>query len=319
MAVGSPPLQAEAQDGNVTVRLILPSDWSTVTNAVGGGPLLVRNGKPVFHTREEFDAAALAGRDARAAVGQLADGRIVLVAVDGGQPGYSVGVSSFELARAMAGLGAVTAASLASGDAVTAAFDGQVLNRPQAAGGRPVKEALLVRYEGVYAPPPPVTVLGKKDLAAGEQLAYRIVRPSTVTAAVVGPDGTAHTLDSRRPAAGHVPLHVVDHRRRGQRGNGASTAVDDLGRQSQVDQAFTYDLTLSSLAVPRSATAGAGATVRFQLAAPGSVDARRSRRRAERSSPRCPARACRPGRRRSRWDGTPRRARRRRPARTSRA
>ena len=85
--------------------------------------LLLRNGKPVS-TREEFDAAALARRDAQAAVGQLADGRIVLVAVDGNQPGYSVGVSSFELAQAMAGLGAVTAASLASGDAVTAAFDG---------------------------------------------------------------------------------------------------------------------------------------------------------------------------------------------------
>jgi hypothetical protein len=151
-----------------------------------------------------------------------------------------------------------------------AAFDGQVLNRPRASGGKPVKEALLVRYEGVYAPPPPVTVLGKKDLAAGEQLAYRIVRPSSVTAAVVGPDGTEHPLDSgdRQPGTYRFTWSAID-------AEGAwqwrVTAVDDLGRQSQVDQTFTYDLTLSSLAIPRSTKTGAGATVRFQLARPASV------------------------------------------------
>jgi hypothetical protein len=79
------PLQAEAPAGqSVTVRLILPTDWATVTNAIGGGPVLVRNGKPVFHTTEGFDPTQLAASAARAGVGQLADGRIVLVAVDGG-------------------------------------------------------------------------------------------------------------------------------------------------------------------------------------------------------------------------------------------
>ena len=38
----------------------------------------------------------------RTAVGQLADGRIVLVAVDGSRPGYSIGMTSFELALALA-------------------------------------------------------------------------------------------------------------------------------------------------------------------------------------------------------------------------
>ncbi len=271
MSVGSPPLQAEAAQGtNVTVRLILPSDWSTVANAVGGGPVLVKNGKPVFHTGEDFDAGALARRDARAGVGQLADGRIVLVAVDGGQPGYSAGVSTFELAQTMAGLGAVTAAALDYDGAVTSAFDGQLLNRPRTAGGRPVKEALLVQYAGVYAPPPPVTVLGKNDLAAGEQLAYRLVRPSTVTASVVGPDGTEHAVDSgsRQPGTYRFTWSAIDaegtwHWR--------VTALDDLGRQSQVDQTFTYDLTLSALAVPRSAPAAAGVTVRFRLSRPATA------------------------------------------------
>src|SRR5262245_59476552 len=50
-------LQAEAQQGaSVTVRLILPPSFGTVTGALGGGPLLVRNGKAVFHTSENFAA-----------------------------------------------------------------------------------------------------------------------------------------------------------------------------------------------------------------------------------------------------------------------
>jgi Phosphodiester glycosidase/FlgD Ig-like domain len=271
MSVGSPPLATDAAEGqSVTVRLILPSDWSSVVDAVGGGPLLVKNGKPVFHTGEDFDAGALAARDARAGVGQLADGRIVLVAVDGEQPGYSAGVSTFELAQTMAGLGAVTAAALGSGSAVTAAFDGNLLDRPPTAGGGKVKEALLVQYAGVYAPPPPVAELGAKNVAAGEQLAYRIVRPSTVTASVIAPDGTAHTLDSgsRQPGTYSFTWSDVDaegtwHWR--------VTATDDLNRQSQVDETFTYDLTLSALSVPRTATAGAGVTARFTLSRPATA------------------------------------------------
>src|SRR5581483_7757552 len=166
----------------VTVRLILPPDWATVTNAIGGGPILVTNGRPLFHTGESFDAGALARRDARAGIGQLADGGIVLVTVDGGQPGYSIGMSIYDLARTMAGLGAVTAAAVDSGSSVTAAFNGQLLSRPRTSGGRPIKDALLLEYTGVYAPPPSVPVLGKNDAAAGEQLSYTIVKPSTVTA-----------------------------------------------------------------------------------------------------------------------------------------
>src|SRR5262249_43613213 len=128
MSVGAPPLQAEAQEGtSVTVRLILPGGWGEVTSARGGGRALGAGGGASCETSEPLAADRVARRDARAAVGQLPDGRIVLVAVDGGQPGYSVGLTNFELAETMAGLGAVTAAALDSGGAVTAAFDGRVL------------------------------------------------------------------------------------------------------------------------------------------------------------------------------------------------
>ena len=68
------------------------------STASGGGPVLVRAGKPVFRANEQFTPDQLLARTARTAVGQLADGRLLLVTVDGAQPGYSAGVTNFELA-----------------------------------------------------------------------------------------------------------------------------------------------------------------------------------------------------------------------------
>src|SRR5207253_5950476 len=162
-AVGAsaPKLQAEAPVGTaVTARLILQPDWTGVVDALGGGPVLVRNGAPVFRSLEDFDTNQITMRDPRAGVGQLADGRIVLVAVDGRQPGYSVGMTSFELAQTFVRLGAVSASAVDSGGSVTVAFDGELLNRPSDPGGeRAVKEALLVKYYGIVAAPPPAAVV----------------------------------------------------------------------------------------------------------------------------------------------------------------
>ena len=268
------PLQAEAPQGqSVTVRLILPANWATVTNAIGGGPVLVKNGKAVFHTAEDFDASDLAARDARAGVGQLADGRIVLVAIDGGQPGYSAGMSVFELAKTMVSLGAVTAAAVDSGASVTAAFGGHLLSRPRIAGGRPVKDALLLQYLGVYAPPPSVPLLDGSTAASGEQLSYTILRPSTVSASVVGPDGVATPMDSGSKAPGTYPFIFSAINGEGT-WHWKVTAVDDLGRTSSVDETFGFDLTLSALQVPKTATPSAGLVARFQLSRPASVTLR---------------------------------------------
>jgi hypothetical protein len=262
-------LQAETASGSdITIRLILPSSWATVTDALGGGPLLVRNGNAVFHTSENFASDQLAQRDARAAVGQLADGRIILVAVDGGQPGYSVGMTTYELAQTMARLGARTAAALAYGKPVTAAFDGQLLSRPADRSGAPVKEGLLIQYFGVYAPPVSTPVISKDNQTTVEQLEYKVVRPSSVTAVVIGPNGVVHPVDSgsRDPGIYTFTWNTYD-------AEGTwhwnIKATDDLGRNSVADQSFQYDLTISALKVPK--VSRGGAKIAFTLARPASV------------------------------------------------
>jgi hypothetical protein len=265
----APKLQSEAPAGsNVTVRLILPPSLGSVSAAFGGGPLLVRNGKAVFHTSESFATSQLASRDARAAVGQLADGRVILVAADGGQPGYSTGMTTYDLAQTMARLGARTAVGLAYGNPVTAAFDGQLLSRPRDRSGAPLKEGLLLQYYGVYAPPPSIPLVGRDDQAQPEQLAYKVVRPSTVTASVIGPDGTEHALDSGSRDPGIYRFSWNAYEAEGT-WHWNVQATDDLGRASTADQTFRYDLTLARLVVPKSSRDGVQAT--FTLSRPASV------------------------------------------------
>jgi Phosphodiester glycosidase/FlgD Ig-like domain len=264
-------LAAEAPLGTpVTTRLILQPTWDGVVSALGGGPVLVKNGKAVFRSLEDFTNEQIAARDARAGIGQLADGRIVLVAVDGRQPGYSVGMTSFELAQTLQRLGAVTAAGVESGGAVTAAFDTRLLNRPSdPTGERAVREALLVEYFGVYAPPLTLPLLNGDSSHTVEPLQYKLVRPSTVTASLVGPDGVARVVENavaHTPGVYSVPFTAYDvegawHWR--------VQATDDLGRTSVADRSFRYDTTLKGLTVP--ALARGRLTVRFTLSRPAKV------------------------------------------------
>ena len=204
-------LQAEAALGTtLTLRLILEPDWSTVSDAIGGGPVIVRDGKPVYRANEAFTVSQIAPRNPRTAIGQLADGRILMVVVDGRQAGYSVGMTTFEMGLTMARLGAVRAMQLDSGGSSTLAFDGMVLNSPSDGRERPISTALMLEYYGVYAPPPSELVVSPNGdgVAETEELSYKLVRPSNVTATLTAPDGSIAWQDSavREPGMYDVPF-----------------------------------------------------------------------------------------------------------------
>ena len=296
-------LQAEAPLGTpVTTRLVLQPAWTGMLSALGGGPALVRGGKPIFRSAEDFTNDQVSARDPRAGVGQLADGRVILVAVDGGQPGYSAGLTSFELAQTLVRLGAVTASAVESGGAVTVAFDGQLLNRPSdPAGERPVKEALLIQYFGVYAAPPPLPLVNGDPGKAAEPLSYKIVRPSKVTAVVVGPSGVARPLDDgvqREPGSYSFTYSTFDEEGTW---HWKVNATDDLGRVSTIDRPFRYDTTLRGVTAPQTAVGTAAirftlsrvASVRLRIETPGGAIVRTLN----------PA-ALQPGARSVSWDGT---------------
>jgi Phosphodiester glycosidase/FlgD Ig-like domain len=198
-------LQAEAPVGSaVALRLILQPGWETVADAIGGGPLLVRDGKPVYRANEAFTTSLIAPRHPRTAIGQTADGRILMVAVDGRQAGYSVGMTTFEMAQTLVRLGAVRGMQLDGGGSTTLAFDGTVLNRPSDKNERPISTALMLFYYGVYAPPPLVPTMSPNGdgVAEEQKLSFKVVRQSNVTATLTAPDGTAAFQETADRAPG---------------------------------------------------------------------------------------------------------------------
>jgi exopolysaccharide biosynthesis protein len=273
-------LTAEAPVGtNVSVKLLLTPQWSDVVDAIGGGPAIVRSGKPVFRSFEAFTTAQLSQRNPRTAVGQTADGRILLVAVDGRQPGYSTGLTNFELALLMMRLGAVTASALDAGGSTTMAFDGKLLNRPSDPGGeRPVAEALLVFYYGVYAPALTDAVLSPNGdgAADSESFSYKVVRPSTIAASLVGPGGAAIPLDSGRRDPGVYKFTWAGTNADGSPASEGKwtfsvAASDDQGRQSAAERQFALNTTLGF--VTARAT-GRRLTGSFKLARPARIATR---------------------------------------------
>ncbi len=280
-------LQLEATPGTqVLTRLILSPDWlaAGVTDAIGGGPMIVRNGRPLWAAGEDFLPTQLGPRNPRTAVGQRRDGKIVLVAIDGRRRGYSVGVTNFELAQAMVRLDAVTASALDAGGSTTMAFDGKLLNRPSDPGGeRSVAETLAILYTGVYAPPPllPVVSPNGDGIAERQQLAYKVVAPSTVTASLVGPGGTtAFTQTVSREAGTYAinwPTGATLRARRKQadplgRWRWVVSAKDESGRQSSVERGFWLNDTLGFMRVApkavklRKRSRKAAVVARFKLA-----------------------------------------------------
>jgi hypothetical protein len=201
----APHLSAEAPTGTtVEIRPTLTPNWNGKVTAIGGGPLLVSGGKAVFRANESFDDSVLNARGARSAVGQLPDGRILLVTVEGGGSAYSAGMTNYELAVALVHLGAVTAMGLGSGTPAGMAFDGALLTRPSAKAEQPIGDALLLSYTGVYAAPPSSDVVSPNGDGVDdtETFSYKLVAPAQVTATLTGPGGAQLTLAQDAEQAG---------------------------------------------------------------------------------------------------------------------
>jgi flagellar hook assembly protein FlgD len=258
----APHLTAEAPAGTtIEIRPTLTPNWRGMRAAIGGGPQLVAGGKPLFRAREAFGDPVLNQRSARSAIGQLADGRILLVTVEGGTSAYSVGMTNFELAVAMSRLNAQVAYGLGSGPSAAMAFDGDLLTRPSGGAEQPLADALVLAYSGIYAALPSTAVVSPNadEVDDTQTFTVKVVRASHVTANVVGPNKVTVPLadtdeqpgtytfpwDAKGAAEGDWTFNVSD---------GATTA----------QRVFSVNDTLGAVFV-------AGTDVTFQLTRPADV------------------------------------------------
>jgi hypothetical protein len=139
---------------HVTIGWRINPQWPDLLDSTGSNTTLVHKSAPsedvVFGDGPFYEAVA-----PRTAVGQLSDGRNVLVTVDGRQPGYSVGMTPMQFAQFLVSFGVAEATNLDGGGSTSLAVGGLLVNRPSdLAGERAVGSAMVVVPSGTADPPP---------------------------------------------------------------------------------------------------------------------------------------------------------------------
>jgi len=121
-----------------------PAGWENVMEAVGGACRIIRDGKISVETEEEHVGLAFVNTThPRTAIGSTADGKLVMVTVDGRQS-ISTGMPLPDLAKLMLAQGCVNAINLDGGGSSTMATSYGVINCPSDGPLRPVSNGLAV-------------------------------------------------------------------------------------------------------------------------------------------------------------------------------
>lgn len=131
----------------LSIEFELSPPWHRqgISQIIGGGPRLVRDGQLVLEGENEyFRADVLVGRAPRTALGITEDGHLLLVTVNGRRPNISVGMTLQELGRLLIELGAVQAMNLDGGGSTTMVIHDLVLNLPSGGEERPVSNAIVI-------------------------------------------------------------------------------------------------------------------------------------------------------------------------------
>ena len=120
--------------------------WKQTTSIIGGGPQLIKNGRvEITNAAEKILPSFVSDGHPRTAIAKLKSGQILLVTVDGRQPGESIGMSLTMLADLLLEFGAVEAINLDGGGSTTMVVRNKLVNKPSDAGGeRPVSDAILL-------------------------------------------------------------------------------------------------------------------------------------------------------------------------------
>ena len=110
-----------------------------VRDAVNFGPILIVNGEPVQVS------GSGGGLNPRTAIGQRADGAVLLLVIDGRQA-HSLGASYKDLIEVMMEFGAVNAANLDGGSSSLMCYEGEIITTCASLyGSRKIPTAFLVR------------------------------------------------------------------------------------------------------------------------------------------------------------------------------
>lgn len=235
--------------------------------AGGGGPWLLHDGGVIPRQAmlgEGFTPKHLDDLAPRTAIGRAADGTIVLVTIDGRQPGRSVGATITQLAATMAEQGARDAIALDGGGSTAMAVDGVPVNVPSGedANGRPGVETAVADAVGVFVDFTPTDtrrLAGVDRVATSVEVARQFASASTVVLAtsagfadalVGGPLAASTSSPVLLTAPDSLDPRVSDEIRRL-----GATSVVLLGGSAALSQVVEDAVRATGLAVERIAGA----------------------------------------------------------------
>jgi exopolysaccharide biosynthesis protein len=119
--------------------------WTAVT-AVGGSPVLIKDGNIRITDVEELISINNASPRPRSAVGYLQNGIVLLLAVEGDNPSGYAGLNLADLASMLKGLGCYEAMNLDGGGSTSMIVNSTRTVRPGDNGvERPVQSAVLIK------------------------------------------------------------------------------------------------------------------------------------------------------------------------------
>lgn len=155
LAPQTPLAQSPPTPGSfLTLSFESDPDLTGVRAGIGGGPVLVQNGRiQRIHppSKDAYEFSSMLERHPRTAIGWNPE-YFFLVEVDGRQPGLSVGMTLDELAAYMAGLGCTDALNLDGGGSATLWAGGRLRNSPCDGQERPIANSLVVVVVRTNAP-----------------------------------------------------------------------------------------------------------------------------------------------------------------------
>ena len=143
------PVIAKGKNKIPTINKLGRFDWRKwrVVTAIGGGPTLMHNGKiQVTNREEQMFVGGEADKHPRTAMGYTADGKLIILVIEGRFPGIAEGATLEQTAKILADLGCYEALNLDGGGSSCMLINGKETIKPSdKEGQRPVPGVFIIR------------------------------------------------------------------------------------------------------------------------------------------------------------------------------
>ncbi|HVU54904.1 MAG TPA: phosphodiester glycosidase family protein [Puia sp.] len=143
------PVVAKGEESNPSIYELKDIEWKwwKMRTAVGGGPVLIHDGRIwITYKEEQLFSGGDMDRHPRTAMGYTKDGHLIILAIQGRSPGVAEGATLEEVAKMLLDLKCYEAVNLDGGGSSCMLVNGKETIKPSdKEGERPVPAVFLIR------------------------------------------------------------------------------------------------------------------------------------------------------------------------------